>query len=121
MNGILDTLFGKKEEKSILEQEIQSDIENQVSNFETGENTEIENPTVEDVINEVEVESEAEENIESVENEVVEVADDKASAEGLSPYDALSQIKILIDQIPSSDFNIVNLRQQIYSLIERVV
>lgn len=115
MNGILDQLFGKKEETSNVEKEIQEDIENQVSNAE------VKSPTVEDVISEIQPEAEVEENIESVEDTVVEATTDEGFEGGISPYDALSQIKVLIDQIPSSDFNIVNLRQQIYSLLERVV
>ena len=112
MNSILDKIFGKNEEEvstlSDISKEISDDIENQVSNFESEEK-------IEDEIVAEEVENIEDENI-----TVAEANNDDSSTKVLSPYDALSEIKTLIDKIPSTDFEIVNLKQQIYLLLERV-
>jgi len=113
MNSILDKIFGKNEEEvstlSDISKEISDDIENRVSNSES-----------ESIRPEEEIVAEEVENIEDEKITVAEVNDDDSSAKVLSPYDALSEIKTLIDKIPSTDFEIVNLKQQIYLLLERV-
>lgn len=117
MNSILDKIFGKNEEEvstlSDISKEISDDIENRVSNFES-ESIRPEEKVEDEIV------AEEVENIEDENITVAEANNDDSSAKVLSPYDALSEIKTLIDKIPSTDFEIVNLKQQIYLLLERV-
>lgn len=123
MKNVLDQLFGDKKESNI-KQEIQSDIEQQVSNLETEtavgsvddtpEDIEIKaegsivtddfppsigNITKEDVIAEVPVATS-----EVVEDETVTV-------------DKVDRIKAILDETPSTDFELVNLKNKIYNII----
>lgn len=134
MKNVLDQLFGDKKESNI-KQEIQSDIEQQVSNLETetavgsvddtpevvvangvytSEDVEIKadgsivtddfppsigDITKEDVIAEVPVATS-----EVVEDETVTV-------------DKVDRIKAVLDETPSTDFELVNLKNKIYNII----
>lgn len=136
MENVLNQLFGKKEEeKSNIEKEIQSDIEQQVSNIETETAVGSVNDTPEVVVangvytpEDVEIKAEGsivtddfppsigditkEDVIAEVPVATSEVVEDETVT-----VDKVDRIKAILDETPSTDFELVNLKNKIYNII----
>lgn len=136
MENVLNQLFGKKEEeKSNIEKEIQSDIEQQISNLETETAVGSVNDTPEVVVangvytpEDIEIKAEGsiitddfppsigditqEDVIAEVPVTTSEVVEDETVT-----VDKIDRIKAVLDETPSTDFELVNLKNKIYNII----
>ena len=136
MENVLNQLFGKKEEeKSNIEKEIQSDIEQQISNIETETAVGSVNDTPEVVVangvytpEDVEIKADGsivtddfppsignitqEDVIAEVPVAISEVVEDETTT-----VDKVDRIKAVLDETPSTDFELVNLKNKIYNII----
>lgn len=136
MENVLNQLFGKKEEeKSNIEKEIQSDIEQQVSNIESETAVGSVDDTPEVVVangvytpEDVEIKAEGsivtddfppsignitqEDLIAEVPITTSEVVEDETTT-----VDKVDRIKAVLDETPSTDFELVNLKNKIYNII----
>lgn len=135
MKNVLDQLFGDKKESNI-KQEIQSDIEQQVSNLETETAVGSADDTPEVVVaNGVytpeDVEIKAEGSIvtddfppsignitqEDVIAEVPTATSEVVVEDETVTVDKVDRIKAVLDETPSTDFELVNLKNKIYNII----
>lgn len=136
MKNVLDQLFGKKEEeKSNIEKEIQSDIEHQISNFETETAVGSVDDTPEvvvanDVYTPEDIEIKAEGSIitddfppsigDITQEDLiaeVPVATSEVVEDETVTVDKVDRIKAVLDETPSTDFELVNLKNKIYNII----
>lgn len=137
MENVLNQLFGKKEkEKSNIEKEIQSDIEQQISNIETETAVGSVNDTPEVVVaNGVytpeDVEIKAEGSIvtddfppsignitqEDLIAEVPITTSEVVVEDETTTVDKVDRIKAVLDETHSTDFELVNLKNKIYNII----
>lgn len=137
MENVLNQLFGKKEEeKSNIEKEIQSDIEQQISNIETETAVGSVNDTPEVVVangvytpEDVEIKAEGSVvtddfppsigNItqEDLIAEIPVVTSEVVVEDETTTVDKVDRIKAVLDETPSTDFELVNLKNKIYNII----
>lgn len=137
MENVLNQLFGKKEEeKSNIEKEIQSDIEQQVSNIEleTAVGSADDTPEVvvaNGVYTPEDVEIKAEGSIvtddfppsignitqEDLIAEVPVATSEVVVEDETTTVDKVDRIKAVLDETPSTDFELVNLKNKIYNII----
>lgn len=136
MENVLNQLFGKKEEeKSNIEKEIQSDIEQQVSNIESETAVGSANDTPEVVVangvytpEDVEIKAEGSivtddfpPSIGNITQEdliaEVPVATSEVIEDETTTVDKVDRIKAVLDETPSTDFELVNLKNKIYNII----
>lgn len=136
MENVLNQLFGKKEEeKSNIEKEIQSDIEQQVSNIESETAVGSVNDTPEVVVangvytpEDVEIKAEGSivtddfpPSIGNITQEdliaEVPVATSEVVEDETTTVDKVDRIKAVLDETPSTDFELVNLKNKIYNII----
>lgn len=136
MENVLNQLFGKKEEeKSNIEKEIQADIEQQISNIETETAVGSVNDTPEVVVangvytpEDVEIKAEGSvvtddfpPSIGNITQEdliaEVPVATSEVVEDETVTVDKVDRIKAVLDETPSTDFELVNLKNKIYNII----
>ena len=136
MENVLNQLFGKKEEeKSNIEKEIQSDIEQQVSNIESETAVGSVDDTPEVVVangvytpEDVEIKAEGSivtddfpPSIGNITQEdliaEVPVATSEVVEDETTTVDKVDRIKAVLDETPSTDFELVNLKNKIYNII----
>ena len=134
MKNVLDQLFGDKKESNI-EQEIQSDIEQQVSNLETETAVGSVDNTPEVVVangvytpEDIEIKAEGSivtddfpPSIGDITKEdlvaEVPVATSEVVEDETVTVDKVDRIKAVLDETPSTDFELVNLKNKIYNII----
>lgn len=125
MENVLNQLFGKKEEeKSNIEKEIQSDIEQQVSNIETETAVGSVNDTPEVVVangvytpEDVEIKAEGSVVTDDFPPSIGNITSEVVAEDETVTVDKVDRIKAVLDETPSTDFELVNLKNKIYNII----